>query len=80
MEARCPHRAGRYVPQADCAGWGHLTSKVGGFSNRRCYQHPLTMTFSHAELARYQRHLTLAGFGPAGQEKLKAAQGKAAKK
>jgi molybdopterin/thiamine biosynthesis adenylyltransferase/rhodanese-related sulfurtransferase len=29
------------------------------------------MTLSKNELARYQRHLTLAGFGPAGQEKLK---------
>jgi sulfur-carrier protein adenylyltransferase/sulfurtransferase len=28
-------------------------------------------TFSAEELARYQRHLSLAGFGPAGQEKLK---------
>ncbi len=29
------------------------------------------MSFSADELARYQRHLTLAGFGPAAQEKLK---------
>ncbi len=29
------------------------------------------MSFSKQELARYQRHLTLQGFGPAGQEKLK---------
>src|SRR3954464_4060069 len=29
------------------------------------------MTFSREELARYARHLSLAGFGPAGQEKLK---------
>ncbi len=32
------------------------------------------MTFSHDELARYQRHLSLAGFGPEAQEKLKAAR------
>jgi len=30
------------------------------------------MKFSNQELARYQRHISLAGFGPAGQEKLKA--------
>src|SRR3954468_24915434 len=29
------------------------------------------MPLSPDELARYQRHLTLAGFGPAAQEKLK---------
>src|SRR5437773_8039451 len=29
------------------------------------------MSFSPEELARYQRHLSLAGFGPAAQEKLK---------
>jgi len=29
------------------------------------------MTFSPEELARYQRHLSLAGFGPAAQEKLR---------
>ncbi len=29
------------------------------------------MTFSPDEIARYQRHLSLAGFGPAAQEKLK---------
>jgi adenylyltransferase/sulfurtransferase len=29
------------------------------------------MSFSREELARYQRHLSLAGFGPEGQEKLK---------
>jgi molybdopterin/thiamine biosynthesis adenylyltransferase/rhodanese-related sulfurtransferase len=29
------------------------------------------MSFSAEELARYQRHLSLAGFGPAAQEKLK---------
>lgn len=29
------------------------------------------MTFSNDELARYARHLSLAGFGPAAQEKLK---------
>src|SRR3954465_8825072 len=29
------------------------------------------MTFSREELARYARHLSLASFGPAGQEKLK---------
>ena len=29
------------------------------------------MTFNAQELARYQRHLSLAGFGPAAQEKLK---------
>lgn len=32
------------------------------------------MSFSHDELARYQRHLSLAGFGPEAQEKLKAAR------
>lgn len=31
----------------------------------------LLMSLSKDEIARYQRHLTLAGFGPAGQEKLK---------
>jgi adenylyltransferase/sulfurtransferase len=31
------------------------------------------MTLSHADLERYQRHLSLAGFGPARQEKLKEA-------
>jgi len=31
------------------------------------------MTLSHAEIARYQRHLSLAGFGPERQEKLKEA-------
>src|SRR5262245_6710083 len=30
------------------------------------------MPFSPEELARYQRHLSLAGFGPVAQEKLKA--------
>jgi adenylyltransferase/sulfurtransferase len=30
------------------------------------------MSLSKEEIARYQRHLILAGFGPAGQEKLKA--------
>src|SRR5438309_9131787 len=29
------------------------------------------MPFTSDELARYQRHLSLAGFGPAAQEKLK---------
>src|SRR5437868_7845418 len=29
------------------------------------------MSFSKPELARYQRHLILPGFGPEGQEKLK---------
>src|ERR1051326_4294688 len=29
------------------------------------------MSFSPEEIARYQRHLSLAGFGPAAQEKLK---------
>jgi adenylyltransferase/sulfurtransferase len=31
------------------------------------------MTLSHAEIARYQRHLSLAGFGPERQERLKEA-------
>ncbi len=30
------------------------------------------MPLSHQEIARYQRHLSLAGFGPAAQERLKA--------
>ena len=30
------------------------------------------MSLSVEEIARYQRHLSLAGFGPAAQEKLKA--------
>ena len=29
------------------------------------------MPFNPAEIARYQRHLSLAGFGPAAQEKLR---------
>ncbi|MDF3058286.1 MAG: UBA/THIF-type binding protein [Rariglobus sp.] len=32
------------------------------------------MSFTSEELARYQRHLSLAGFGPEAQEKLKAAR------
>jgi len=31
------------------------------------------MSLTHEEIARYQRHLSLPGFGPGGQERLKAA-------